>query len=116
MLDGNVYANYDTTLEQCVIENARDSRRNGKIYLVVLQKSLHHFSCDLFTDDPRLFYRRQFDVQSPKSAEKEKSELVAEAIAKIEKQYGKGSIIRLGDKEIEPVDVISTGCLTLDMA
>ena len=28
-----------------------------------------------------------------KSAEKEKSELVAEAIAKIEKQYGKGSII-----------------------
>lgn len=51
-----------------------------------------------------------------KSAEKEKSELVAEAIAKIEKQYGKGSIIRLGDKEIEPVDVISTGCLTLDMA
>ena len=50
------------------------------------------------------------------SAEKEKSELVAEAIAKIEKQYGKGSIIRLGDKEIEPVDVISTGCLTLDMA
>lgn len=51
-----------------------------------------------------------------RSAEKEKSELVAEAIAKIEKQYGKGSIIRLGDKEIEPVDVISTGCLTLDMA
>ena len=50
------------------------------------------------------------------NATKEKSELVAEAIAKIEKQYGKGSIIRLGDKEIEPVDVISTGCLTLDMA
>lgn len=24
VLDGNVYANYDTTLEQCVIENARD--------------------------------------------------------------------------------------------
>ena len=51
-----------------------------------------------------------------KDVEKEKSELVADAIAKIEKQYGKGSIIRLGDREIENIDVISTGCLTLDMA
>ena len=51
-----------------------------------------------------------------KSVDNEKAELVADAIAKIEKQYGKGSIIRLGDKEIEHIDVISTGCLTLDMA
>jgi len=50
------------------------------------------------------------------SADKDRAELVADAIAKIEKQYGKGSIIRLGDKEIEQMDVISTGCLTLDMA
>ena len=48
--------------------------------------------------------------------DKEKSELIADAISKIEKQYGKGSIIKLGDKEIEQIDVISTGCLTLDMA
>ena len=51
-----------------------------------------------------------------KNVDKEKSELIADAIAKIEKQYGKGSIIKLGDKEIEQIDVISTGCLTLDMA
>lgn len=51
-----------------------------------------------------------------KNVEKEKSELIADAISKIEKQYGKGSIIKLGDKEIEQIDVISTGCLTLDMA
>lgn len=51
-----------------------------------------------------------------KNVEKEKSELIADAISKIEKQYGKGSIIKLGDKEIEQMDVISTGCLTLDMA
>lgn len=50
------------------------------------------------------------------NAEKEKSELVAAAIAKIEKQYGKGSIFRLGDKEIEAIDVVSTGCLSLDIA
>lgn len=51
-----------------------------------------------------------------KNVEKGKSELIADAISKIEKQYGKGSIIKLGDKEIEQIDVISTGCLTLDMA
>lgn len=50
------------------------------------------------------------------NVDKEKSELIADAISKIEKQYGKGSIIKLGDKEIEQIDVISTGCLTLDMA
>ena len=51
-----------------------------------------------------------------KNVEKKNTELIADAISKIEKQYGKGSIIKLGDKEIEQIDVISTGCLTLDMA
>ena len=51
-----------------------------------------------------------------KNVENEKYALIADAIAKIEKQHGKGSIIKLGDKEIEQIDVISTGCLTLDMA
>ncbi len=45
-----------------------------------------------------------------------KAGAIADAIAKIEKQYGKGSIMRLGDEVIEPIEVISTGCLTLDMA
>lgn len=31
-----------------------------------------------------------------KNVEKEKSELIADAISKIEKQYGKGSIIKFG--------------------
>lgn len=47
---------------------------------------------------------------------KEKSALIEDAIAKIEKQYGKGSIMKLGDERIAKVDVFSTGCLTLDMA
>ncbi|MEG1394452.1 MAG: DNA recombination/repair protein RecA, partial [Clostridia bacterium] len=40
-----------------------------------------------------------------------KEELIADAIAKIEKQYGKGSIMRLGDTEIMPIEVISSGIL-----
>ncbi len=37
-------------------------------------------------------------------------------IAQIEKQFGKGSIMRLGDNAHQVVDVIPTGCLTLDLA
>ena len=39
-----------------------------------------------------------------------------QVISQIEKQYGKGSIIRLGEENFGKVDVIPTGCLTLDMA
>ena len=46
----------------------------------------------------------------------EKTALIDEAISKIEKSYGKGSIMRLGEKKIESVDVIPTQCLALDVA
>lgn len=46
----------------------------------------------------------------------EKTALIDEAISKIEKNYGKGSIMRLGEKKIEEVDVIPTQCLALDVA
>ncbi|MBQ7977652.1 MAG: recombinase RecA [Clostridia bacterium] len=52
-------------------------------------------------------------------AEKEKDEKktsLEEVIAQIEKQFGKGSIMRLGDTARQIVDVIPTGCLTLDLA
>ncbi len=39
-----------------------------------------------------------------------------EAIKQIEKQYGKGSIMRLGDRADLSLDVISTGSLSLDLA
>lgn len=48
--------------------------------------------------------------------DKTKQELIDETIEQIEKQYGKGIIMRLGDKEVLPIDVISTGCLPLDLA
>ncbi|HXS35397.1 MAG TPA: recombinase RecA [Flavipsychrobacter sp.] len=38
------------------------------------------------------------------------------AIDKIEKDYGKGSVMMLGDKQKEKIDVISTGSLGLDVA
>lgn len=39
-----------------------------------------------------------------------------QAIAQIEKQFGKGSIMRLDDTQKVVVDVIPTGCLALDIA
>ncbi len=39
-----------------------------------------------------------------------------QVIAQIEKAHGKGSIMRLGEQSIAPIDVISTGCLALDEA
>ena len=39
-----------------------------------------------------------------------------EALKKIEKDYGKGSVMKLGDKTDEKVDVISSGSITLDKA
>lgn len=38
------------------------------------------------------------------------------AIASIEKQFGKGSIMKMNDVAVQNVEVIPTGCLTLDSA
>jgi recombination protein RecA len=38
------------------------------------------------------------------------------AMKQIDKTFGKGTLIRLGDREIEPIESISTGSLGLDMA
>lgn len=38
------------------------------------------------------------------------------AIKQIDKAFGKGTLIRLGDKEVQPVESISTGSLGLDLA
>lgn len=45
-----------------------------------------------------------------------KLEAVSNAIKNIEKQFGKGSIMRLGEAAAMSVEVISTGCLSLDLA
>jgi recombination protein RecA len=47
----------------------------------------------------------------------EKAKLLEAAISQIEKSYGKGSIMRLGSRDIlVPVSVIPSGCLSLDAA
>ena len=46
----------------------------------------------------------------------ERSKALKLAIEKIEKDFGKGSIMKLGDKTTVNVDAIPTGALSLDVA
>ena len=50
------------------------------------------------------------------SAKEGKLKALQAAMAKIEKDFGKGSIMRMGDNHVENVDVIPTGSIALDAA
>ena len=51
-----------------------------------------------------------------KESAKEKLKALQLTIDKIEKTYGKGTIMKLGDEAVEQVEAISTGSITLDGA
>ncbi len=46
----------------------------------------------------------------------EKLQAIESAMGQIEKQFGKGAIMKLGEHSVLNVDAISTGCLDLDIA
>ncbi|OPA75954.1 recombinase RecA [Campylobacter pinnipediorum subsp. pinnipediorum] len=46
----------------------------------------------------------------------EKKKALDLALKQIDKAFGKGTMVRLGDKEVEPIDSIPTGSLGLDLA
>ena len=57
--------------------------------------------------------KEETEQQSP---QQEKLKALQAAMAKIEKDFGKGSIMRLGDEKIENVEVIPTGSIALNAA
>ena len=52
----------------------------------------------------------------PKNQSKGKSEALKEALEKLEKSYGKGIVMRLGEDHFDEVPVISTGSIGLNVA
>ena len=53
------------------------------------------------------------DIENDKkNSEKEKA--LADAFKTIEKAYGKGSIMKLGDQTLEKIDVIPSGSIALE--
>jgi len=58
--------------------------------------------------------RKTKKIKEDPAEKKEKA--LADAISQIEKQFGKGSVMKLGDRVAVDIDVIPTGSLTLDAA
>jgi recombination protein RecA len=56
------------------------------------------------------------EIKMANEVNKEKVKALQLTLDKLEKTYGKGTIMRLGDNAIEAVDVISTGSIGLDSA
>ena len=56
------------------------------------------------------------EKDTAKEVNKEKLKALQLTIDKLEKSYGKGSIMKLGDRAVEELEVISTGSLGLDVA
>ena len=57
---------------------------------------------------------KQVPVEEKDGSEKKRALDIA--LAGIEKQFGKGAIIRMGERPVQNIQVISTGCLDLDLA
>jgi recombination protein RecA len=50
------------------------------------------------------------------SSERDRGKALDTALAQIERQFGKGSVMRLGDEGRAPIEVIPTGSIALDIA
>jgi recombination protein RecA len=55
-------------------------------------------------------------MSKEKEVNKEKLKALQLTLDKLEKTYGKGTIMKMGDQPVEHLEVIPTGSLTLDMA
>lgn len=55
-------------------------------------------------------------AEKKENTDSKKQQALDDAIKQIEKQFGKGSVMRLGDRSAVNIDVIPTGSLTLDLA
>jgi len=66
-----------------------------------------------------IMYLLQLKLQKNREeimTDQDKQKTLEMAMSQIQKQFGKGAIMRLGDKTITKIDTISTGSLSLDIA
>ncbi len=59
---------------------------------------------------------KKVDANVPANSATEKLKALQAAMAKIEKDFGKGSIMKLGDEKVADVEVIPTGSISLNAA
>jgi recombination protein RecA len=70
---------------------------------------------DNFRERKRHEKIRRISLTDPKVSD-DRNRAIGNAVSQIEKQYGKGSIMRMGDEPPRKVASISTGALALDLA
>ena len=63
-----------------------------------------------------IYYSMAKKEEKPLDPKEAKLKALQAALGKIEKDFGKGSIMKLGDEKVEKVDVIPTGSVGLDLA
>jgi recombination protein RecA len=56
------------------------------------------------------------DPTEDKSPSSEKQKALDTALAQIERQFGKGSVMKMSDRSVTPIEVIPTGSIALDVA
>ena len=66
--------------------------------------------------EEKLFEEKAKEEGGKPAANTDKLKALRAAMDKIEKNYGKGSIMKLGDENIEDIEVIPTGSFALNAA
>lgn len=66
--------------------------------------------------DKKMAEKKEKNEKNEKNEKEEKQKALESVIGVIEKEYGKGSIMKLGDARAVNIDTIPTGCLSLDIA
>mgnify|MGYP003704383095 FL=1 len=56
------------------------------------------------------------DTTASDKQSNERAKALDTALAQIERQFGKGSVMKMGERTIQPLEVIPTGSIALDMA
>ena len=64
-------------------------------------------------EKPKKSAKKSAEAIDPRAA---KLEALANAMGKIEKSYGRGAIMKLGDEVVENVEVVPTGSIALNYA
>lgn len=65
---------------------------------------------------PKMLQSQLLSQRKPMALDENKRKALELTMKQIDKAFGKGAIVRLGDKEIEPIASIGTGSLGLDIA
>ncbi len=75
-----------------------------------------HYLCPQNSSIPYYIMAKKSEEEITSDIRNEKLKALQAAVAKIEKDFGKGSIMKMGEEKIDNIDVIPTGSISLNHA